>query len=340
MKAHEFQQIRRLVRDYSGTELGENSLGAVDVKLAPVLAEFDLPTMAHLTNALAKPGSSRLRQRVAEAVAVPESYFFRNRDCFSYISDAALSRVMEYRAAARRIRIWCAACSTGQEPYSLAMLLAEKGAALDGWTIDLLATDFSEAVLGKARRGLYSQFEVQRGLPARMLIKYFEKQDAAWQIKPEIRARVAFREQNLLHSCVALGRFDIILCRNVLIYFGTDQRAAVLGRLARRLEPDGYLVLGAAETILGCSRDFERVPESQNGIYRLVPGVMLNEAQGPFALDRESAAQFRNVVLERATVDRLEAKARERGLTLSALLAEMAGTDPATPSPGGGGRRR
>ncbi|ODS01368.1 hypothetical protein AUC68_00460 [Methyloceanibacter methanicus] len=328
MRQQEFQRIGRVLRDHSGAELGENTRSAVAVKLSPVLEEFNLPTMAHLTAALTMPGNGRLRQRVAEAVAVPESYFFRNRECFAYIADVMLPHLMEQRARTRRLRIWSAACSTGQEPYSLAMLLAEKGAVLDGWTVEILATDFSGPVLRKAAQGLYSQFEVQRGLPATKLIKYFEKSGAAWQIKPDIRARVAFREQNLLHSCAELGRFDIILCRNVLIYFGLAQRAAVIARMARRLEPDGYLVLGAAETTHGYSDDFGRVPEGQNGVYRLRSSLARDTTERPFGKERESAAAFRSVILDRATADRLEARARARGMTLSALLAEIAGTDP------------
>lgn len=269
MRAQEFHCIGQVLRDYAGITLGENTMGAVAEKLAPLLTEFDFSTIAHLTTALSAPGSGHLRQRVAEAVAVPESYFFRNKECFAYIADAMLPQLLERRAQTRRLRIWSAACSTGQEPYSLAMLLAEKGGALNGWTVEILATDLSGDALRKARAGLYSQFEVQRGLAVRQLIQYLEKVDASWRIKPEIRGTVVFRQKNLLHSCAELGQFDIVLCRNVLIYFGADQRSAVLGRLADRLAPDGYLVLGASETTLGVSDVFARVPEQCSGVYRL-----------------------------------------------------------------------
>lgn len=335
MMMHEFKALRRAVLDYSGAELKENTIGIVDAKLAPVLKEFQLLSIGHLTVALTQPGNEQLRQRVAETLAVNESYFFRNKESFSYVSDVMLPRLMDRRSGSRRIRIWCAACSTGQEPYSLAMLLDEMGAALGGWSIEILATDFSKAALQKAREGVYSQFEVQRGLPATKLIRYFEKSGAAWQIKPEIRRRVGFREHNLLHDCAGFGRFDIILCRNVLIYFDMALRAALLKRLAGQLEPDGYLILGAAETTTGHSQDFVRVPEGRNGVFWLNPDERgAGEERGPVAECRDAAAQFRNVKLDRATADRLEAKARARGLTLAALLAEFADVGPQGGVPG------
>lgn len=326
MRAHEFQRIGEVLRDHSGAVLGENTMAAVAVKLGPVLTEFDFPSMTHLTMALSQPDSGRLRQRVAEAVAVPESYFFRNKDCFAYIGDVMLPQLMERRAGERRLRIWSAACSTGQEPYSLAMLLAEKGRALDGWSVEIVATDFSQAVLGKAQAGQYSQFEVQRGLPVKLLIKYFDKFGPLWQVKSEIRERVDFREQNLLHSYAQLGRFDIILCRNVLIYLGADQRTSVLGRLARSLAPDGYLVLGAAETTLGVSTEFQRVSGQLGGVYRLGAGYGADgvKADRLADIDRAPAGAFRSVRLDPVTADRLEAKARACGMTLSAFLAEFA----------------
>jgi len=309
MTMHEFEALRRVLRDYSGAELKENAIGIVDAKLGPVLKAFQLLSIEDLTAALMRPGSDPLRQCVAEAVAVKESYFFRNRECFSYLSGVLLPRLMERRVHTRRIRIWCAACSTGQEPYSLAMLLTDMSAVLDGWTVEILATDFSQAALRKARDGLYTQFEVQRGLPAAKLIEHFDKSDGAWQIKPEIRRRVGFREHNLLEDCAGFGRFDVILCRNVLIYFDAALRAAVLKRLAGRLESDGYLILGAAETTTGHSRDFARVGDNQIGTFRLDPGAArAGEGLGLGAGGEEPMAQFRSVELDRATVDRLGAK--------------------------------
>ncbi len=210
---------------------------------------------------------------MAQTIAVLESYFFRDKTPFNYFGEVMLPRLMARRRASRRIRIWCAAAATGQEPYSLAMLLDEAGQKLDGWKVEIVATDFAEAALLKAHNGVYSQFEVQRGLPVSMLIKYFRKAGKGWQIKPEIRAMVAFREHNLLDDCQELGTFDIIFCRNVLIYFDERLRKAVLGRVAGQLAGDGYLVLGAAETTTRVSPDFMPVPEAHHGIFCFTPAA-------------------------------------------------------------------
>ena len=165
-------------------------------------------------------------------MTVQESYFFRDKVPFDYFVDGMLPKLMAKREASRRIRVWCAAAATGQEPYSLAMELAERNGKLAGWTIEILATDFVEDALAKARKGLYSQFEVQRGLPVSFLVKYFDKVGNAWELSPEIRGKVEFRNQNLLDNCEALGTFDVIFCRNVLIYFDDATKRAVLARIA------------------------------------------------------------------------------------------------------------
>lgn len=273
MMAHEFKMLRRILKERAGINLGEDKTELAEAKLRPLLKEFEFPSIAHLTLALMKPNGDRLRSRVVQAMAVQESYFFRDRMPFNYFSNVMLPRLMEKRNASRRIRIWCAAAATGQEPYSLAMLLADAGRQLDGWRFDIVATDFAEDALRKAREGLYSQFEVQRGLPISTLVKYFEKEGKGWRIKPEIRARAAFREYNLLDDCQNLGMFDIIFCRNVLIYFDERLKSAVLDRLSGQLASDGYLVLGAAETTSGLSPDFMPVPEGYHGIFCFTPAV-------------------------------------------------------------------
>jgi chemotaxis protein methyltransferase CheR len=182
-----------------------------------------------------------------------------------------LPKLMAKREKERRIRVWCAAAATGQEPYSLAMELAEADGKLLGWTVEIVATDFVEDALTKARKGQYSQFEVQRGLPVSLLVKYFNKVGNAWEISRDIRDRVEFRSHNLLDSCHDLGMFDVIFCRNVLIYFDDATKRAILARLASRLAPDGYLVLGAAETTTGLSDEFMAVPERHHGLFRFTP---------------------------------------------------------------------
>lgn len=271
MMAHEFGLVRRILKEHSGLNLGEDKQDLLEGKLRPLLREFDLPSLSHLVLMMMGPDAHRLRSRVAQAVTVQESYFFRDKVPFNYFVEAMLPKLMAKREASRRLRIWCAAAATGQEPYSLAMALAERNGKFAGWTVEILATDFVEDALTKARKGLYSQFEVQRGLPVSLLVKYFEKVGNRWELGPEIRGKVEFRNQNLLEDCQALGNFDVIFCRNVLIYFDDATKRAVLARVAERLAPDGYLVLGAAETTTGISYDFAPVPEGHHGIFKFTP---------------------------------------------------------------------
>ena len=330
MMAHEFKLLRRILKERSGIDLTEDKMDLVEAKLRPILKELGFPSTAHLTLALMKPDSDRLRLRVAQAIAVLESYFFRDKTPFKYFTETMLPRLMEQRAASRRIRIWCAASSTGQEPYSLAMLLSEEGHKLAGWNVEILATDFSEDALRKARQGLYSQFEIQRGLPVSNLVRFFEKSGNGWQIKPEVRDRVVFQEHNLLNDCQGLGRFDVIFCRNVLIYFDDQLKMAVLGRLARQLAMDGYLVLGSAETTTGVSPDFMPVPEGNHGVFCLTPDMsaLRREARHLRAADAVTVPlgnpKVREVQLDRVTAELLEAQAKARGLTLAELLTEFA----------------
>jgi chemotaxis protein methyltransferase CheR len=174
---------------------------------------------------------------------------------------------LKARASRKSIRIWCAAGSTGQEPYSLAMVLKEMGAALAGWRVEIIATDLSTEVLEKSKSGVYSQFEVQRGLPIQLLVKHFKQNGELWQISQEIRAMVQHRQLNLLHDFSQLGTFDVIFCRNVLIYFDQDTKISIFGRLARAMEGDGFLVLGAAETVVGLTDVFKPFPDKR-GLYR------------------------------------------------------------------------
>jgi chemotaxis protein methyltransferase CheR len=271
MMAHEFVLMRRILKEQSGLNLGEDKLDLLEGKLRPVLREFDIPTLSQLVLAMMKPDAHQLRSRVAQAVTVQESYFFRDKVPFHYFVGVMLPKLMARREKQRRIRIWCAAAATGQEPYSLAMELAEMDSKLVGWTVEIVATDFVEEALNKARKGLYSQFEVQRGLPISLMVKYFKKAGNGWELDPDIRRRVDFRAHNLLDGCQELGLFDIIFCRNVLIYVDDTAKRAILGRLAAQLAPDGYLVLGAAETTTGLSDEFMAVPERHHGLFRFTP---------------------------------------------------------------------
>jgi chemotaxis protein methyltransferase CheR len=201
---------------------------------------------------------------VVEAMTTNESFFFRDKVPFEHFQSLVMPAMA--RARDKRMRIWCSAASTGQEPYSLAMSIKEMGDAFSGWRIEIIATDISTDALEKAKCGLYSQFEVQRGLPIQMLVKYFSQVGDLWQIAPAIRSMVTYRHFNLLQDFGQLGIFDLVFCRNVLIYFDQPTKTAVLNRLVRSLARDGYLMLGAAETVVGLTDQFRPLPDYR-GVY-------------------------------------------------------------------------
>ena len=205
---------------------------------------------------------------VVDAMTTNESFFFRDNRPFDQFRDVALPRLLETNAARRQIRIWSAACSNGQEPYSLAMILKEAAAKLSGWKIDIIATDLSREVLARAKSGLYSQFEVQRGLPITFLVKYFKQEGEKWQIDAAIRSMVQFKEFNLLQAPRGFGTFDAVFCRNVLIYFDPEMKSNILGNIADVLAHHGVFYLGGAETVIGVSDRFAPMPNNR-GVYEL-----------------------------------------------------------------------
>jgi chemotaxis protein methyltransferase CheR len=211
---------------------------------------------------------------VVEAMTTNESFLFRDKIPFDHFRDTVMPSVLAARAKEKRVRIWCAAASTGQEPYSLAMCLKEMKDKLSGWRVEILGTDLSLEVLEKAKAGVYSQFEVQRGLPINFLVKHFTQNGDTWQIAPEIRAMVQYRPLNLLADFNHLGTFDVVFCRNVLIYFDQDTKVGVLNRIARLLEPEGFLMLGAAETVVGLTEAFKPMPDKR-GLYVPNKGVVV-----------------------------------------------------------------
>jgi chemotaxis protein methyltransferase CheR len=261
VKQADYDFLRRLLKERSGLTLGGDKQYLVESRLLPVSRRVGVAGLDGLMQKLQQPDNESLIVQVVEAMATNESLFFRDKIPFDHFRDTIMPALLLARAQQRRIRIWCAAASTGQEPYSLAMALKEMGGELAGWRTEILATDFSLDVLEKAKAGVYSQFEVQRGLPIQMLVKYFTQIGEMWQIAPEIRAMVQFRPFNLLQECVQLGHFDVVFCRNVLIYFDQSTKVDVLERIARVIVPDGYLVLGAAETVVGLTSSFRPIPD-------------------------------------------------------------------------------
>src|SRR5262245_25419345 len=244
----------------------------------PVARRIGVDSLSTLVHNLKRQDAEPLIVDVVEAMMTNETFFFRDRIPFDHLRDSIVPTLMQARAMQKRMRIWCAAASSGQEPYSLAMVLKDMSASLVGWRIEILATDISAEVLEKAKAGLYSQFEVQRGLPIQLLIKHFTQVGDCWQLSPEIRSMVQFRPFNLLNDFGPLGNFDVVFCRNVLIYFDQDYKVVVLDRLARQIERDGYLVLGAAETVVGLSEQFKPYPE-RRGLY--VPSPKPAGAKAP-----------------------------------------------------------
>jgi chemotaxis protein methyltransferase CheR len=217
-----------------------------------------------------KGGADAPTAEVVEAMTTNETFFFRDKIPYDHLRETIVPALLQARAGRRSLRIWSAASSTGQEPYSIAMGLKEFGPALAGWRIEILATDLSQAVLEKSKAGIFSQFEVQRGLPIQLLVKYFAQIGELWQLNADIRAMVQHRQLNLLQDFSHLGSFDVIFCRNVLIYFDQDTKIGIFDRLAKVLEPDGVLALGAAESVVGISDAFKPYPE-RRGLYRPNP---------------------------------------------------------------------
>jgi len=262
----DYDFLRKCLKERSGLVLSADKQYLVESRLLPVARKAGLGSLGELAAALKAGDADALMTAVVEAMMTNESFFFRDKQPFEYFRLTVLPALQAARGNSRTIRVWCAAASTGQEPYSLAMCLKEMQHEIADWRIELLATDLSNDVLERARLGIYSQFEVQRGLPVRLLIKYFTRVGEMWQIAPDLRAMVKYEQLNLLSDFSHLGVFDLIFCRNVLIYFDQETKVDLLNRLARVIARDGYFVLGAAETVLGLTNAFKTVP-NRHGLY-------------------------------------------------------------------------
>ena len=268
----DYEFLRKLLKERSGLDLSADKQYLVESRLIPLARKAGLPGLPELVQKL-KGGAESLTSEVVEAMTTNETFFYRDKVPFDHLKATILPELLQARAGRRSLRIWCAASSTGQEPYSVAMCLKEFGAALTGWRVEIIATDLSQGVLEKSRAGLFSQFEVQRGLPIQLLVKHFAQIGELWQLNADIRAMVQFRQLNLLQDFSHLGVFDVIFCRNVLIYFDQDTKTNVFGRLARVIEPDGFLMLGAAETVVGLTEAFKPYPD-RRGLY--IPSAARN----------------------------------------------------------------
>ena len=266
MKQDNFAWICKHLLDSTGLVLGPDKLYLVESRLSPVARKYNAADLDALTDALRAGKNADLLRDVTDAMMTNESFFFRDGKPFDQFKSVVLPRLLQARATQKSIRIWSAACSTGQEPYTLAMILKEEAAKLAGWRIEIVGTDLSREALERARLGAYSQFEVQRGLPITLLVKYFKQDGDRWAIAPELKANISFKQLNLLTDFTSLGSFDVVFCRNVLIYFDQPTKTKILEKISRMMPPDGVLYLGGAETVLGVTDKFAPMPE-QRGIY-------------------------------------------------------------------------
>lgn len=274
MKPQSFEALANMLRANSGLVLGPDKEYLLETRLAPVLRKHNIRDLDALAALIGSAGATTrtVTDEVVDAMTTNESFFFRDDKPFTHFRGSALPAMLAARPSGARIRVWSAAASSGQEAYSLAMILAECKAQLGGRSVEILGTDISREQLARAREGVYTQFEVQRGLPMQLLVKYFRKEGPQWRIVDAIRDMASFREWNLLADPGPLGKFDVVFCRNVLIYFDQTTKAKVLEAIARQLAPDGYLYLGGAETVLGLTTRFTPLA-GERGVYCLTAGA-------------------------------------------------------------------
>lgn len=268
IQTKDFELLRGVVKSRSGLTLSPDKAYLLENRLMAVARKWGMDDIDGLaTTVRGEPGEELLRE-ITEAMTTNETLFFRDNSPFEQLQKVVFPRLMANRQSTRHIRIWSAGCSSGQEPYSISMVLKELGPILNDWRIDILATDISRAMLEKARSGLYTQFEVQRGLPIAMLMKYFKQSGDKWEMDPAIRAMVRFEEFNLLDDPTRLGQFDIVFCRNVLIYLDQPTKTKVLEGIFRLMLPDSVLYMGGAETVMGVTEKFLPVNEHR-GMYEV-----------------------------------------------------------------------
>jgi chemotaxis protein methyltransferase CheR len=285
----DFDYLRKFLRDRSGLVLAIEKQYLAESRLLPLARRNGMSTLDELIERLRNRTPTPLATQVIEAMTTNETFFFRDKIPFDHFRDTIMPGLLAARAREKRIRIWCTAASTGQEPYSLAMVLKSMGSAIAAYRIDIVATDLSSDVLEKAKAGIYSQFEVQRGLPVQTLVKFFDQVGENWQLAPELRSMVQFRPLNLLNDFSALGTFDVVFCRNVLIYFDQENKIALLNRIARQMPGDGFLVLGAAETVIGLTEAFKPLADKR-GLY-VLSGRAQHSARGADNVIRLVAAK-------------------------------------------------
>ncbi|MEM0926247.1 MAG: protein-glutamate O-methyltransferase CheR [Planctomycetota bacterium] len=260
--------LRELVAHHSGNVIAPRQVYMLEQRLAPVAGEHGLEDVTSLVAKLRRSSDRKLSTEVAEAVTVNETSFYRDAHVFEALAKKVIPDLIEHRKAQRQIRIWSAACSSGQEPYTLAMVLRERFPQLDDWDIRIVATDLSEEMLRKSRSGEYTQLEVNRGLPVKQLIRFFERKGSHWTAKATLRDMIQCQRLNLTQRWSLLGSFDVVFIRNVLIYFDQKTKSDILQRVHRLLRPDGFLFIGSAETMIGLGAPYQRETIDATVCYR------------------------------------------------------------------------
>ncbi|MGG6265935.1 CheR family methyltransferase [Leptolyngbya sp. AN03gr2] len=265
----DFEYLRRLVQEQSGVVLEPHKDYLAVLHLERVSERAGYDSMNSFIEHLKRSSFSDLHLQAIEALVINETSFFRDRDPFEILRSSVFPTLIQSRSSSRAIHIWCAACSTGQEPYSIAMLIREAFPELATWTIRLIATDFSKQALDRAQQGIYTNLEISRGLPSNFRDRYFRQVGRSWQISSEIRKMVEFQELNLIQPWNSLPPMDIIFLRNVLIYFDLETKRSVFDRVQQTLQPDGYLFLGGGETTLYLNSRFETIQTTMGLYHRL-----------------------------------------------------------------------
>ncbi|WP_232107433.1 CheR family methyltransferase [Gimesia alba] len=269
MSPEDYRYITDFLLETTGLSLGENKEYLLEARLIPLAQTHGMNSIQDLVLSLRSGIDPTLRQDIMEAMTTNESSFFRDRRPFDELKNSILPDIIAERSMTQKLRIWCSACSHGQEPYSIVMTLREHFPELADWNIQIVATDLCTKALNRAEEGIYSQFEVQRGLPVQLLMKYFEQCEQGWKIKSDSGVNIQWKRLNLLEDFKHLGMFDIVFCRNVLIYFKPEMKKNILNRISEQMHSSGVLLLGAAETVLGISDNYSKLSGCQSAIYQL-----------------------------------------------------------------------
>jgi chemotaxis protein methyltransferase CheR len=272
INANDFQYISKMVQDLSAIVLETGKEYLVESRILPLAKQEGFASIEELVICLRAKPNNGLSTKVVDAMTTNETSFFRDIHPFETLKKHIIPDLMEKRAATKQLNIWSGASSSGQEPYTIAMLLRENFPELRNWKVNYISSDISNEMLERCRKGIYSQLEINRGLPATLMVKYFERHGTEWQAKEDLRKMIDFRYLNLCEKWPILPKMDLVLLRNVLIYFDVEMKKKILDQIQNLLRPDGYMFLGAAETTMNLNESFERMQYKQSGCYRISEG--------------------------------------------------------------------